>query len=232
MKTNLLYIILFTFGITQAQIELVPNPCDINTGDITIKYGELGDYSVFDPFSDPNLYLYSGLQTDSDPLTWNFHDDFTNIATAIPLNYDAVLGYYVATFNPATRSYVEEPMLNTTTIPQGTEVFDWYFLITNSDQSRQSSDLKGSDLGFGSAILSVETFDITKDINVGNGEITFNQSAQYDVAVYDILGKQIVDIQLSVSNTLTHSFNLQSKGVYLVKVKSGNYIRTVKMLKY
>jgi hypothetical protein len=232
MKIKLLCLSLIVFGMSQAQIELVPNPCDINTGTITLKYGESADYSIFDPMSDPNLYLYTGLQTDADALTWDYHDDFTNVATMIPLTYDNTLGYYTATFNPATRSYLEEPMLNTTTISNGTEVFDWYFLITVADQSRQSADLKGSDYGFGSAILSVDAFGLTDTIKVGNGEITFNASAQYDVSVYDILGKLVVSKQLNVTNSLSHSFQLQSKGIYLVKISDGNNSRTVKMLKY
>ncbi|WP_138434861.1 T9SS type A sorting domain-containing protein [Winogradskyella algicola] len=232
MKTKLLFLMLLVFGISQAQIELVPNPCDINSGTITFKYGELGDYSVFDPLSDPNLYLYTGLQTDADPLTWDYHDDFSDVSTLIPLTYDAVLGYYVATFNPATRTYLEEPMLNTTTIPSGTEVFDWYFLITNSDQSRQSGDLKGSDYGFGSAVLSVYTFNKTNEVSVGNGTITFNSAAQYEIAVYDVLGKKVVDKTLNITSQTTHNLQLRNTGVYLVKISSGSYSRTVKMLKY
>ncbi|WP_296384640.1 T9SS type A sorting domain-containing protein [Winogradskyella sp.] len=232
MKTNLLYVILLMFGISHAQIELVPNPCDINSGTLTFKYGESGDYSVFDPLSDPNLYLYSGLQTDSDPMTWNYHDDFTNVASLIPLTYDGVLGYYVASFNPATRSYLEEPMLNTTTVPNGTTVNDWYFIITNSDQSRQSSDLQGSTYGFGSSVLSTDSFDLTKDIIVGNGKITFNSPAQYKISVFDVLGKNVINSELNVTSTLVHNFQLQSKGIYLVKISDGRNTRTVKMLKY
>ncbi|WP_431111279.1 T9SS type A sorting domain-containing protein [Winogradskyella poriferorum] len=232
MRIKLLCLALLTFGISQAQIELVPDPCDINSGTLTFKYGELGDYSVFDPLSDPNLYLYTGLQTDADPLTWDYHDDFTNVSTLIPLTYDSSLGYYVATFNPATRNYIEEPMLNTTTIPSSTEVFDWYFLITNSDQSRQSADLKGSDYGFGSAVLSVEAFDITNDISIGNGTLTFNNAAQYDIAVYDVLGKKVVTKTLNITSKTTHDLQLRNTAVYLVKINSGSYSRTVKMLKY
>jgi len=217
---------------SQAQIELVPNPCDINLGTLTLKYGEFGDYSIFDPMSDPNLYLYTGLKTDADSLTWDYHDDFTDVNTMIPLTYDNVLGYYVATFNPATRTYLEEPMLNSTTIAQGTEVFDWYFLITVADQSRQSPDLLGSDYGFGSAILSIENYDLSDTINVGNGEITFNSPAQYKVSVYDILGKKVVSQDLNVTTSLTHDFQLQTKGIYLVKISDGSNSRTVKMLKY
>ncbi len=232
MKAKLLYLMLLMFGICQAQIELVPSPSDINSGTITLKYGELGDYSIFDPMNDPNLYLYTGLQTDSDPVTWDYHDDFTDVSTMIPLTFDSNLGYYVATFNPATRSYLEEPMLNTTTIPSGTEVFDWYFLITTADQSRQSADLQGSSFGFGSAVLSLETFDLTRDVNIGNGTITFKNPAKYDIAVYDVLGKKVFDQSLLIRSQITHDFKLQNTGIFLVKISSGNYSRTVKMLKY
>lgn len=232
MKTKLLCIALLLVGFCNAQITLTPNPSDINSGTLTLTYGSSGDYSIFDPMSDPNLFLYTGLQTDADPMTWDYHDDFTNSSTLIPLTYDANLGYYVATFNPATRSYLEEPSLNTVNIPSGTEVFDWYFLITIADQSRQSADLKGSDYGFGLATLSTDSFNKTKNINVGNGEISFQSQGNYNVAVYDILGKQIVTAQLKVSNTLTHNFQLQNKGVYLVKISDGLNTRTVKMLKY
>ena len=232
MKTKLLYITLFLVGFCNAQIILTPNPSDINSGTLTLTYGSTGDYSLFDPFSDPNLFLYTGLQTDADPLTWDYHDDFSNSSTLIPLTYDASLGYYVATFNPATRTYLEEPSLNTVNIPSGTTVYDWYFLITIADQSRQSADLKGSDYGFGLSTLSVDSFNKTKNINVGNGEITFQSQGKYSVAIYDILGKQIVKEQLNVFNTLTHNFQLQNKGVYLVKISDGLHTRTVKMLKY
>jgi hypothetical protein len=123
-------------------------------------------------------------------------------------------------------------MLNTTTIPSSTEVFDWYFLITNSDQSRQSGDLQGSAYGFGSAVLSVDAFDITKDIKVGNGIITFNTPAKYDVAVYDLLGKKVFDKALNITSQTTEDFQLKNTGVYLVKINSGNFNRTIKMLKY
>ncbi|WP_111685531.1 T9SS type A sorting domain-containing protein [Winogradskyella tangerina] len=232
MKTKLLCLLLLVCGISQAQIELVPNPCDINSGTLTFKYGEFGDYSVFDPLSDPNLYLYTGLQTDADPMTWDYHDDFSDVSTMIPLTFDSGLGYYVATFNPATRTYLEEPNLNTTTIPNGTEVFDWYFLITNSDQSRQSADLQGSAYGFGSAVLSVDSFKISNNVSVGNGTITFNSPAQYEVSVYDLLGKRVFNKTLNITSQTTFDFQLRNTGVYLVKILAENSSTTLKMLRY
>lgn len=232
MRIKLLCLALSLLGIGHSQIELVPSPSNINSGVFTFKYGELGDYSIFDPMSDPNLYLYTGLQTDSDPATWDFHDDFSNVSTMIPLTFDSNLGYYVATFNPATRSYLEEPMLNSTAISGGTEVFDWYFLITNSDLSRQSADLQGSSYGFGAATLSLESLNITKNINIGNGSITFNSPAQYDIDIYDVMGKKVFANTINITSPTVYNFRLRNKGIYLAKITSGNFSRTVKMLKY
>lgn len=222
---------LFT-SFCSAQIALAPNPCDINSGMLTLTYGASSDYSIFDPMNNPTLFLYTGLDIDSEPLTWDYHDDFTNSSTLIPLTYDVSLGYYVATFNPATRTYLEESSLNTVTLPSGTFVNDWYFLITVADQSRQSADLKGSDYGFGATTLAVETHNKTEDIKISNGIITFNSQGNYTVAVYDILGKQIVSTKFNVSGILTHNFQIQNEGVYLVKINDGQFTRTVKMLKY
>jgi hypothetical protein len=154
------------------------------------------------------------------------------VATLIPLTFDSNLGYYIATFNPATRTYLEEPNLNTTTIPDGIFVNDWYFLITNSDQSRQSADLKGSDYGFGASTLSLSQRNISEDIIIGSVTITLKSPAQYNITVYDVLGKKIKQITLNVNTQLTHDFQLQNTGIYLVKIKSGNAIQTLKMLRY
>lgn len=232
MKIKLLCLSLLLAGFCNAQIELMPNPSNINSGTLTLTYGAAGDYSIFDPMSDPNLFLYTGLHTDSDASTWNYHDDFGDISTFVPLTYDSDLGYYVATFNPATRSYLEEPLLNTTTLPSNITVHDWYFLITTADQSRQSSDLVGSDYGFGMATLSIKPFQPKEAFKVGNGNITFKSAGAYHVTVYDILGTQVASKQFKVSGTLTHKFQLHSNGVYLVKVADDSSTRTVKMLKY
>ncbi|WP_178989808.1 T9SS type A sorting domain-containing protein [Winogradskyella schleiferi] len=138
----------------------------------------------------------------------------------------------MATINPATRTYLEEPSLNTVTIPSGIEVHDWYFLITVEDQSRQSADLKGSDYGFGLATLSVTNYNETENIILTNRTITFINQGNYHVAVYDILGKQITNTTFNVTGTLTHDFQLQNSGIYLVKINDGLHTRTVKMLKY
>ncbi|MBO6606185.1 T9SS type A sorting domain-containing protein [Psychroserpens sp.] len=235
MKHKLLCIILtLVTTLSFAQIELQPNPSNINSGTLTFKYGEFGDYSIFDPLGNPNLYLYTGLQTDADPLTWDYNDgEFTlaNLGQMIPLNFDGGLGYYVATFNPATRSYIEELTQNLTTIPDGTEVFDWYFLITTNDLSRQSADLRGSDYGFGSDILSVNEIELEDEMVVVKGDIKFYKDGSYLIETYDMLGKQIALDTYVVVGQSTYKLPVSSNGLYIVKVTSGEAVKTLKVLK-
>ncbi|WP_298903671.1 T9SS type A sorting domain-containing protein [uncultured Psychroserpens sp.] len=218
-----------------SQIELQPNPSNINSGTFTFKYGEFGDYSIFDPFSNPNLYLYTGLQTDADPVTWDYNDgEFTlaNLGQMIPLTYDNTLGYYVATFNPKTRQYIEAVSQNLVSVPNGIQVYDWYFLITTDDLSRQSADLKGSDYGFNAATLTVNDFLIGEDVIVLNGSLKFVKSGAYSIKVYDILGKLIQNDILTITGTVTYDLGLKRAGIYIVKLTLGQTTRTVKLLKH
>ena len=237
MKTTLLSLFIsFTCLFGFSQIELQPNPSDINSGTFVLKYGEFGDYSIFDPLSNPNLYLYTGLQTDTDPLTWDYNDgEFlsSNLGQMIPLTYDNALGYYVAIFNPKTRQYFEEATQSMTTLPENTVVFDWYFLITTNDLSRQSADLKGTDYGFNSStVLSVDNYTNTNDIIVLNGNIKFLKQGQYNLSVYDVLGKRIKKETINNSGELLYDLKLRSSGLYIVQITSGSTKRTVKVLKH
>jgi hypothetical protein len=237
MKTTLLALCISLsclFGFSQ--IELQPNPSDINSGTFTFKYGELGDYSIFDPMSNPNLYLYTGLQTDADPLTWDFNDGeflVSNLGQMIPLTYDNTLGYYVATFDPKTRSFIEEATQNLMPVPDGTQVFDWYFLITTDDLSRQSADLKGTDYGFNaSTVLSVDDFTIGRDVIALNGRITFLKQGQYTLKVYNVLGKRVKQETVNNTGEITYNLNLRSSGLYIVQISSGSTKKTIKVLKH
>lgn len=236
MKRILLFILFITGFLGYAQIELIPNPSDINSGTFTFKYGELGDYSIFDPLGNPNLYLYTGLQTDADPLTWDYNDGeflISNLGQMIPLTYDNGLGYYVATFNPKTRQYIEEVSQTLTIVPNGTDVFDWYFLITTNDLSRQSADLKGTDYGFNAAtVLSIDDNNLQDTIMSLNGSLKLLKSGQYHITVFDVLGKMIRDENVSVSASLTYNLNLTAKGLYIVKITTGNKSKVIKMVKH
>ena len=117
-----------------------------------------------------------------------------------------------------------------TTVPDGTEVFDWYFLITTDDLSRQSADLKGSDYGFNASVLSVNNFAIGDDVIVFNGKLKFLKQGRYDIIVYDVLGKQVTTENVIVNTNLIHELQLKSSGLYIVKITSGLTTKTVKVI--
>ena len=132
MMKKLLLVAFFGLNLANAQIIVTPNPFGLTSGTITLTYGSAGDYSLFDPMSEPNLYLYTGLETDGVASTWDFHDTWTDTSTMVPLTWNATANAYVATFDIGARTYFSEATMSNTTIPGGTMVNNWYFLLSSS----------------------------------------------------------------------------------------------------
>ena len=226
MKIKLLFLF-FLSTISQAQIIITPNPFNINSGNITVTYGSTGDYSLFDPLSDPNLLLYTGLETDGNATTWDYHDDFTNLSTMTPLTYNSSLGYYVATLNITTRTYLQEPSLATVQIPNGTLANNWYFLIRNVSGSRQSADLYGSNYGYASSTLSIATNNLLKNnILTSNNTISSNLQENVAIEIFNLVGQKLQTINLTYNET--NVLNLTKNQVYIAKITSGNQMDYLK----
>lgn len=203
-----------------AQIVITPNPVDINSGILTITYGSQGDYSLIDPMGDPNLLLYTGLQTDADPLTWDYHDDFSDTSTFVIFNYDTTLNAYVAQIDVAGRMYQEEPSLNVVNVPANTIVNDWYFIITTTDLSRQSADLKGSDYGWQVATLSNEKTFNNLGIKAVQNQLFFSKNDNYLIELYDLTGSLIHTVTNEINVDRLKITIMQPKTFYIIKVIS------------
>ena len=229
MKKTLLIILFLSTIYSGAQIVITPNPVDINTGSITITYGSNNDYSLFDPMSNPNLLLYTGLDTDADPTTWDYHDDFNDTTTFIPFNFDVTANAYVAQIDVAGRMYQEEPSLNMVSLPQGLNVNDWYFIIIATDLSRQSADLKGSDYGWQPATLSNNIFEKEEfNITAVNEALVFDTADYYSVKTYNLQGQLVQDINRRyVENQIDMSL-LPKNQLYISKVTSAIGTVTIK----
>ncbi|NBL64608.1 T9SS type A sorting domain-containing protein [Flavobacterium sp. NST-5] len=232
MKTKLLFAA-FLLGnfVGNSQIVISPNPFNINTGNITVTYGSAGDYTLFDPLSDPNLYLYSGLETDGDAATWDFHDDWTNLATLTPLIWDATANAYVANLNIATRNYIEETTSNFAPIPSGTTVNDYYFLIRNAAGDRQSADLKGSDYGMTPAVfLSTKNFSNKNIFQIANGEITTNLAGKSKIEIFALNGSKVKTIEINnLSETVQQKIDLQP-GIFIATIFNNGKQKTIKFV--
>ncbi|MDB5274620.1 MAG: Por secretion system C-terminal sorting protein, partial [Chitinophagaceae bacterium] len=70
---------------------------------------------------------------------------------------------------------------------------------------------------------------ITVDVNVKNA------GSKLNLAVYDVLGTEVMillDNESVVSDTYTFSLDNLAYGVYLIRAKSGEDIKTIKLMKY
>lgn len=225
MKQILLFLLCLPF-LSIAQIVINPNPADINAGIITITYGSQGDYTLFDPMSDPNLLLYTGLETDGVASTWDFHDDFSDTSTMVPFNFDTTLGYYIAQIDVAGRTYLEEPNLNVTTIPSGTQVNDWYFLIATTDLSRQSADLKGSDYGWQPSTLSTASVEQQNLFEVVNNQLIYHGSNPAQLKVHGLSG--VLLHSRTIENSTTDLSFLPINQLVLLQLETDGRSQVVK----
>jgi hypothetical protein len=228
MKKTLLFCLFLFFQGVQSQLIVNPNPFGMNSGTITVTYGSAGDYSLFDPLGDPNLYLYTGLETDGVTATWDYHDIWTNPATLVPLTWNSSLGAYVATLNLATRSYFSEFTQTSGLIPTSTYVNNWYFLIRNFDGTRQSADLIGTNYGFTPSTLS--TSDFQQDLNVTfvKGNVLNLSSNDVHLDIYFINGQKINSVKVLAGSEL--NLNLTTRGIYLARIISNDESDLIKFI--
>ncbi len=226
MKKTLL-ILLFVTVVSQAQFVVTPNPFNINSGTITVRYGQSANYTLFNPNSDPSLFLYTGLETDGVVTTWDYTDDFANTATQIPFNYNTAQGCYVATFNIATRNYKKATNNVTGPLPSGLTVNNWYFIIRNAAGTAQSADLKGSDYGFTAAVLSNNNFEINlADLYISNNSITSKIQGVSEVSIFNMLGQEIKTFKINQFES--KNLDLQQNGIFIAFVKNNGATYKVK----
>lgn len=227
---NFIFSLILIIGFySSAQISITPNPSSINAGVITITYGANNNYSLFDPMGNPSLLLYTGLQTDNDVTTWDYHDDFSDPSTYVPFNYDATANAYVAQIDVAGRMYQEEPSLNVVNIPAGTIVYDWYFLIITTDLSRQSADLKATDYGWQAATLSTDNINVSDfDVVVVKDGLVFSKSGFYSIQTFNLHGQLVQDINRRYIERELDMSNLNKDTLYISRITSSNGSKVVK----
>lgn len=229
MKKTLLLLTFLGLYQANAQLTVSPNPFNINSGTITVTYGASGDYSLFNPNSDPNLYLYTGLETDGVTTTWDYHDTWNNLSSLVPLTWNSSANAYVATFDIGARNYTQDSSGTLMTIPSGTSVNNWYFIIRNGDGSAQSGDLKGTDYGF-SASLETATFNTFEiKLTVSNNSIFTNAQGKIELEIYTILGQKVASFSRENNNSnLEIPLNLNSNGIYIARLTNDNQTKTLK----
>lgn len=229
MKKTLLLLVFLGFYQANAQLTVSPNPFNINSGTITVTYGANGDYSLFNPNSNPNLYLYTGLETDGVVTTWDYHDTWGNLGSLVPLTWNSTANAYVATFNIGARSYTQDSSGILMSLPSGLNVNNWYFIIRNADGSAQSGDLKGTDYGF-TASLGKATFNASEiRLTASDNSIFTNAQGKIELEIYTLLGQKVANFSTDNNNSIIDfPLNLNSKGIYIAKLTNNNQTKTLK----
>ncbi len=231
-KTLFFSALLLNVAFAKAQLSVSPNPFNVNSGIVTITYGASGDYAIFDPQFDPNLYLYSGLETDGVASTWDYHDDWTNLSTLTPLTWNPIANAYTATFDITNRSYLQEASGTSMQIPSGTTVNNWFFIIRNTAGNSQSATLEGTTYGMTVATLSNEQFENSKNyFFVNKGTLSTNISGKSTVEIYSITGQKVQTIAFDNNkNSFEQKLNLAGSGIFIAVLKNENTTKSVKFL--
>lgn len=228
MIKKILILLILSCSVANAQLIVSPNPFGLTSGTITLTYGSAGDYSLFDPQSNPNLYLYTGLETDGVASTWDFHDTWTDLNTLIPLTWDSSANAYVATFDIGARTYFSEATQTNTTIPSGTTVNNWYFLIRNAAGTSQSGDFQGTNFGFTPATASSATFEYGQEIKFFDGKVVSTISGNTTIEIFNLLGQRVKT--LSINENESSFLNLTDKGLYVAIIKNNAMQKNIKFL--
>jgi hypothetical protein len=227
MKTNLPFLALLAFTTANAQLTISPNPTNINSGLVKITYGANADWSIFNANSDPNLYLYTGLDTDGVASTWEYSDTWNNLATLVPLTWNTVANAYVANVNIGTKNY------SSLTLPNGTQVYDWFFIIRNAAGNSQSATLKATNYGFtaGPTLSKNQFYTSNIDFSITNGKMNTSAQGKSQLEIYALDGKKISETDFeNNSNSFEIQVNLNQKGVFLAKLKSAGTSKTIKFI--
>lgn len=228
MMKKLLFLLFFSGSITNAQLIISPNPFGLTSGTITLTYGSTGDYSLFDPQGDPNLYLYTGLETDGVASTWDYHDTWTDINSLIPLTWNATANAYVANFDIATRTYFSEFTQSNGSIPAGTTVNNWYFIIRNAGGTSQSADFQGTNFGFTPATASTASFENGQEIKFFDEKAVSTISGNTSIEIYNLMGQKVKE--LSINENESSPLNLMDKGLYVAIIKNNSIQKNIKFI--
>ena len=232
-KTLFFSALLLNAAFAKAQLSISPSPFNVNSGIVTITYGATGDYAIFDPQTDPNLYIYSGLETDGVASTWDYHDDWNTLSTLTPLTWNPTANAYTATFDIANRNYVQEATGTSMPIPSGTPVNNWFFIIRNTAGTSQSAALEGTNYGMtASTFLSNEKFENSKNyFFVNKGTLSTNISGKSTVEIYSITGQKVQTIAFDNNkNNFEQKLNLAGNGIFIAVLKNENTTKSIKFL--
>ncbi len=212
MKTTGLFTILLLFvQLTFGQLTLT-NQSD---GIVNVEYGANGDFSLYDPQGDAEIYLYIWIDANltNPPLSGQYNDDWGDTSGLIVINFDSNTQKYTGTIDFNTHDFNGEGV-----IPEGTQINDFKLILRNLAGDRQSQDLVASDYGFQpTTTAGLTELNADKIMYFSNGQLFIYPEftkQNIDIQVFDMSGKTVLE-KTGVKETLNLS-NLSNQ-VYIIK---------------
>lgn len=195
----------------------------VSNGVYNLTYGKSGDWSFYDPQSQPTFYVHVwSAQSDGDNNQGNFDDAWSNSNTT--MTWSDAEGAYVGTINLNTKLFTN----SNTTMSAGTVVQRIGVVFKNksngADFQSGDRDLEGPTTLTTLAVS--ESIGKTKS-HVAAGKLFTNTKGDLDLTVYDFGGKVIKTLKVK-ANGNPIELNLSQKGLYLVKISGNNVSEVVK----
>lgn len=195
----------------------------VNNGEYKLTYGKTGDYSFYDPQSQPTFYVHVwSSQTDGDNNKGNFDDSWNNSNTT--MTWSAADNAYIGTINLNTKLFTN----SNNTMPAGTVVQRIGVVFKNksngSDFQSGDRDLEGPTT---LAALAVSEANGKGKSQVAAGKLFTSAKGNVDLTVYDFGGKVIKTMKVN-ANGNPIDLNVSQKGLFLVQISGNNVSEVVK----
>ena len=193
----------------------------VSNGVYNLTYGKSGDWSFYDPQSQPTFYVHVwSAQSDGDNNQGNFDDAWTNSNTT--MTWSAADNAYIGTINLNTKLFTN----SNNTMPTGTVVQRIGVVFKNKSNGAdfQSGD---RDLEGPTTLTTLAVYEVgskTKS-KVAAGKLFTSAKGNLDITVYDFAGKVLKTLKVN-ANGNPIDLNLSQKGMFLATI-SGNHISEV-----
>lgn len=193
----------------------------VSNGVYNLTYGKSGDWSFYDPQSQPTFYVHVwSAQSDGDNNQGNFDDAWTNSNTT--MTWSAADNAYSGTINLNTKLFTN----SNNTMPTGTVVQRIGVVFKNKSNGAdfQSGD---RDLEGPTTLTTLAVYEVgskTKS-KVAAGKLFTSAKGNLDITVYDFAGKVLKTLKVN-ANGNPIDLNLSQKGMFLATI-SGNHISEV-----
>jgi len=187
-----------------------------------VEYGL--DFSLYDPSGDTEVYLYMWVdpaQT-SPEIPMQYGDDWDDAASLVVINWSAADNKFVGEIDFNTHDFIGEGIL-----PSGTGIDDFNLILRNQAGTGQSGNLVASDHGFaGTQTLGNIAYEMEKASYYNKGVLylnALNTNETIEVTIFDSLGRQIFDKEITTSNTsLQVDISHLPKSVAIVHVQTAS----------